>query len=261
MKTLLMLICILFLNTYLSGFSIKPSIFEIDCNGGNRVTCQYELKCTKNVPEFINIEYNSLSGVITSNQIVLPKIPIILKPDSDVYKLNILIKTPLEGFPENILKISFYDNPVKHGSIAIGSMISTKVYLRYKNKAKVDYDVDKISFYTKISKKGRKINYLKVLIKNKGNVYLKPTGKITLKNTDEKIVNIDNKGNLFTFFINQFKKPVYAGRSRELKSEIDSIPDPGLYNAEMLLKDNICSDKKLKFKIRITENRNIIILK
>ncbi|MBU1077202.1 MAG: hypothetical protein KKH98_07915 [Spirochaetes bacterium] len=240
---------LLFTLCELSGFSLNPPKFEIDCESGNKVVLQYELQCTKDTAEYIKVDFKDISGRLDKDQISASGDEITLQP-AKPYKFEIRVNTPVEGSGENILKVSFYDVPKENNMIAISSRISTRVYIRYTDKALIDLDVESISFEKKLIKK-QYINYLKVRIRNRGNVYFRPVGKLILT---------DPQNSVSMFSINQFNLPVYSGKIRELITEINSIPEEGIYDAQIRVKTKLSKEKIFKFKIKIIKDQEVLII-
>jgi hypothetical protein len=232
----------------LDAFSVNPGVFELDCNSGNKVNLQYELQCTKSTPEFIRVEYANISGTINTDRIELPKQEIRLDPGADPFKLNILVRTPPEDSPENILKISFFDMPKDKGTISITTRISTRAYLRYKDKSKLDCLVENIEFRTVVNR-GKTLFYFSMTVKNVGNTYLKPKGTIRLT---------DVKGEELEIPVNGLDFPVYSCQSRVLDSPIDFLPEPGHYKALLKMDLGMGGSREFKYKLEVTPDHKVL---
>ncbi|MDD5067377.1 MAG: hypothetical protein PHF84_10075 [bacterium] len=250
MKLILMAVSLMLTAGNLLGFSVNPGIFEIDCKAGNKVNLQYELRCTKSVSEFIKVDYENISGLIDTNHLQFPKQEIRLEPNGEAYKLNILVRTPVQASPENILKISFYDVPKGKSTISISTRISTRAYIRYTDEAKVRFQVENLGLKTLVNR-GQTIHYLVATVKNEGNTYIKPRGTIRLT---------DAKGRDYQYEMNELGLPVYSNKSRELETVINSLPEPGLYEAVIESDLKITEKQSSTLKIKITDDHKILIM-
>ncbi|MBN1898803.1 MAG: hypothetical protein JW827_08505 [Spirochaetes bacterium] len=255
MKKLFIIFNVLFLNELLA-FSVNPGKFEINCEAGNKVVLKYDLACTKEIPEFIRISYKNIAGELHDSQIEFPEEVIKLEPGKTLKSVDIIINTPMD-VPENILKISFTDIP-QASPIGIASRISTRAYIRYKKKAKIDYNIESIKLES-ILFRGKMLNYFVVKIKNNSNVYIRPEGLLILKNISDNTRNTNHDSIPLQVPVNGIKVPVYAGQSRELRTLITGIPDQGTYLAEMKIKTDLTDYKTFRFKIKIYNNEIFIL--
>ncbi len=244
---------IFFIANNVFSFSVKPGKFDVVCDAGNKVILQYELKCTKKIPEFIKIKYWNLKGRISADRFIMPELPIKLYPNQDAKKVKIIIRTPITNYAENILKISFVDvSTGEGGTISIASMLSTRTYIRYKDKALLSYEVKNFYFSSKRVRGGKIIKYFNLKVLNKGNTHIRPNGYAIFKN---------RKGVSYNYKINQFEFPVYSKKDRNLITEISDFPRQGRYDVEILVNTKLGQPKNFKYKVDICDDGKVNIVK
>ncbi|MFN0118551.1 MAG: hypothetical protein ACKVQC_09710 [Elusimicrobiota bacterium] len=221
----------LILTSYFSSIhalSITPNIQKFKMLPGEKVSGQVTILNTD--PETIDVIpttknwfiLNENKKIKVADWLNIDSIPFVLKPDeSKTVKFTVNIPKTAKG--ELVGMLSFRTKSASRSSIEF--VMSSAIYAAVSGTEKVDGDIAALGL--KVSSNTFNCG---LLIRNKGNVHLRPEGLIEIYNSeDELMVN-------FSFPKGQ---PTYPGKLREYSSAVRDIKLlPGKYKANINILDS-----------------------
>ncbi len=246
-KNNLLFVFILFFLTSSSLFSLNlyPTVVELSLSPNTIKTGYYTVQNTSSEKIKINVEPETYYGANINNWLKIFPSSLILNPNASE-KIYYIVNTKKNLKSENCAHIYFKKSPMAQSAAGMGIIVrmGSSFYLSEKGKELISPEFKNI----KITRQKNKL-FLKLLIKNAGNVHLRFFYKISIYNKKNKEIYKNSFEHLTVVIPG-------AEKSLSIPLKIDKKLDAGKYSAAVLfaygntMEKQSTEKKDIKFIIR-----------
>lgn len=187
------------------ALTIGPSRFEVSLPPGEVAGADYYVQNETDKPAHISVEPEnwfkdaySYNGLAIEDWISLDSYEFDLEP-KEIKKLKLTITVPKDRTDELVAQIFFTSTVGKAegeagpGGSGVRARLGAVLYVAIKGAEKVEAEIRNIDI-TKVTEDGEKKLKIGVTVRNKGNVHLRPAGKVLIETKKgEKIAELDLK--------------------------------------------------------------------
>jgi hypothetical protein len=241
-------IFMLFTKFAFAGITITPVRVEAPLPPGGSYLGKYTVRNDYDVPIKVNVSARDWfvlpenRGIKIDDWLVLSPREISLKPGESGYvDYSVTISTKSVGALVGM--VSFV--PVLEKDQGFTLMVSAGIFIPVKGTEKIDWSFSDV----KVASDRGKLQ-VSALVKNSGNIYLRPEGSVTIRSGKKAVQEIKLPEG----------RPVYPGRSREVIGSSDAIfkLEEGSYKASISIE--CYGQKKMKeLKFIVDKAGNVIV--
>ncbi|MCK4462835.1 MAG: hypothetical protein KAU58_00820 [Candidatus Omnitrophica bacterium] len=185
---LIFLLSLFFYTRGVHGITIGPSRFEVSLPPGEIAVADYYVQNETDKPIHVVVEPENwfrdaylYKDLAIEDWIKLDTYEFDLEP-KEIKKLKLTIKVPVDVTGELVAQI-FFTSAAGGGKSKVGAVrarLGAVLYVAIKGTEKIDAEIENI-FVSKITTQGKEALQIKVRVRNKGNVHLRPKGKVLIE--------------------------------------------------------------------------------
>lgn len=224
-----------------AGLTVTPSRVEVAAPPGGRFEGKYTVRNDYNTPAKIKVEFRDWfvlpenSGINISDWLSVSPLEFSLQPnESREVQYAVHLSTSARGVQVGM--VSFIPQTGEEQGVTL--MVSVSIFVTAKGTERIDWEIPDV----KLAKASGKLQ-VTALVKNDGNVHLRPSGSVTILSGGKIAAQLD--------FLES--RPVYPGLSRSIlaRSDGDAALLAGKYTALIDIK---CygqeKTKKINFNVK-----------